>query len=112
MRDYPQMRKNINQILATRLTELEERFREVATERVPRRLALALLRLLKTIGKKVHGGTEISLSREELAQLTGTTLFTISRILSKWGQEELISPRRRSVVIHDPQRLGLVTEEI
>jgi CRP-like cAMP-binding protein len=36
--EYPQLRKNISQILATRLHELEERFREVATEKVSRRV--------------------------------------------------------------------------
>jgi CRP/FNR family transcriptional regulator, nitrogen oxide reductase regulator len=43
---YPQIRKNISQILARRLNELEERFREIATEKVATRLALTLLRLL------------------------------------------------------------------
>ncbi len=60
--EYPQLRRNISQILANRLHELEERFREVATEKVARRLALALSRLLKQVGKKTHGGMEISLS--------------------------------------------------
>jgi hypothetical protein len=41
---------------------------------VAQRLALALSRLAKQVGKKTRGGIEISLSREELAQLTGTTL--------------------------------------
>ena len=80
---------NISQILAGRLQELEERFREIATEKVAKRLALALTRLLKQVGKKTPEGIEISLSREELAQLTGTTLFTISRILSKWADQAL-----------------------
>src|ERR1035441_2864595 len=73
--EYPQIRNNINQILSNRLNELAERFREVATEKVAKRLALALLRLLKQVGKQSQGGVEISLSREELAQMTGTTLF-------------------------------------
>jgi len=110
MMEYPQVRRNVSQILVTRLNELEERFREVATENVARRLALALLRLLKHIGKQVNGGVEVSLSREELAQMTGTTLFTISRILSKWGREDLIVPRRESVLVRDPHRLELLSE--
>jgi CRP-like cAMP-binding protein len=109
---YPQIRKNISQILFSRLNELEERFREVATEKVARRVALALLRLLKHIGKKVHGGVEISLSREELAQMTGTTLFTTSRLLSKWGEMGFVLPRRESVVISDPCRLELVSDDL
>jgi CRP-like cAMP-binding protein len=110
--DHPQIRQNMSQILMTRLNELEERFREVATERVPRRLALALLRLSKHVGKKAHDGVEVFLSREELAQMTGTTLFTISRILSQWGREDFISPRRSSIVLLDHKRLELAGCEI
>jgi len=103
--DYPQIRKNISQILSKRLNELEERFREIATEKVAKRVALALLRLLSHVGKQSPGGIEVSLTREELAQMTGTTLFTISRLLSKWGEEGFVQPRRESVLIRDPRGL-------
>ena len=106
--EYPLLRRNISQILSSRLQELEERFREIATEKVAKRLALALSRLLRQVGKKTHEGTEISLSREELAQLTGTTLFTISRILSKWADAGVVIPRREAVLIRDPERLESV----
>jgi CRP-like cAMP-binding protein len=55
---------------------------------------------------------EVSLSREELAQMTGTTLFTISRILSKWGEMGFVLPRRESVLVRDPYRLELVSDDI
>ena len=110
MLKYPQIRQNTSQILLIRLNELEERFREVATEKVAKRVALALLRLIKDNGKKVHGGVEVSLSREELAQMTGTTLFTTSRLLSKWGEMGFVFPRRESVVVRDPYRLEIVSD--
>ena len=105
MVEYPRLRKNSAHILASRLGELEERFREVATEKVSSRLAHALLRLLKQIGRAVDEGIEVSLSRDELAQMTGTTLFTISRILSKWGEMGFILPRREAVVVRDARLL-------
>jgi CRP-like cAMP-binding protein len=107
--EIPQMRKNISQILSSRLEELQERFREVATEKVASRVAKALMRLLKQVGKPAWGGIEISLSREELAQMTGTTLFSISRLLSKWGGEGFVLPRREAVVVLDAQRLAQVS---
>jgi CRP-like cAMP-binding protein len=110
MAEYPQIRKNISNILARRLNELQERFREVATEKVARRLALALLRLIKQVGKPAYPGTEVALSRDELAQMTGTTLFTISRLLSRWGEEGFVVPRRGSVVVLDAKRLSQVSE--
>ncbi len=108
--EYPQIGRNLSQILSNRLTELQERFREVATEKVAQRLAFALLRLVKQVGKPAKGGVEISLSREELAQMTGTTLFTISRLLSKWGEEGFVLPQREAVVVLDSRRLAQVGE--
>jgi len=103
----PRIRQNLSVVLMSRLHELEERFREVATEKVPRRLALALMRLSKHVGKTVHDGVEVALSREELAQMTGTTLFTISRILSQWSKEDFVTSRRESVLLRDPRRLEI-----
>jgi CRP-like cAMP-binding protein len=108
---YPQIRKNISQILTSRLKELEERFREIATEKVATRLALALLRLLKQVGKVSPEGTQVFLSREELAQMTGTTLFTISRILSRWAEKGFVVPRREAILISDPMGLESVANE-
>jgi CRP-like cAMP-binding protein len=108
LEEFPRIRMNIGAILTSRLTELEERFREVATEKVDKRVARALLRLATQIGKPAHGGIEVPLNREELAQMTGTTLFSISRLLSRWGEEGIVLPRREAVVVLDARRLGLV----
>jgi len=103
--EYPQIASNISRILSARLEQLEEQFREVATEKVAQRLALALLRLVKQVGKPAHGGTRVSLSREDLAQMTGTTLFTISRLVSKWAEEGWVIPQREAVIVLDVERL-------
>jgi CRP-like cAMP-binding protein len=104
---YPQIGININRMLALQLAELEQRFREIATEKVATRLSFALVRLAAQIGKPILGGIEVSLSRLELAQMIGTTLFTVSRILSKWGEEGFIAPRRDAVIVYDNGRLLL-----
>jgi CRP/FNR family transcriptional regulator, nitrogen oxide reductase regulator len=111
MTQYPRIRQNVSRILAGRLQELEERFREVATEKVARRLALILLRLIKQVGKPTDDGIQISLSREELAQMTGTTLFTISRIFSRWAEEGIVTPRREAVIVNDSRRLASVRDD-
>ncbi len=111
MAQYPQIRQNVSTILAGRLRELEERFREVATEKVACRLALLLLRLIKQVGKPSQEGIQISLSREELAQMTGTTLFTISRIFSRWAEQGIVTPRREAVIVNDSRRLASVSDD-
>lgn len=108
---YPQLARNISQILSNRLGELQERFREVATQKVAQRLALTLLRLARHVGKPSGGGIEISLTREELAQMTGTTLFTISRQLSRWAEERVVLPRREAVVVLNQARLLEISNE-
>jgi len=107
MEECPQIRRNASDILIERLSELEERFRELATEKVHTRLAYALIRLHKQIGKRVDEGVMISLSRDELAQMVGTTLFTISRIISRWASSGFIEGRREAVVIRDVHMLRL-----
>jgi len=102
---YPLLRRNTARVLEQRLHELEERFREISTEKVSPRLSSELLRLLPQVGKRVNDEVEISLSREELAQLTGTTLFTVSRLLSQWEVQGIVSARREMVLVRNVQAL-------
>jgi CRP-like cAMP-binding protein len=108
---FPQIRANVGGILMLRLQELEQRFLEVATENAERRLALALLRLVGCLGKVHQDGVTISLKGEELAQMTGSTLFTISRTLSRWEKTGMVSRRRHSIVIHDLAQLETLGSE-
>lgn len=104
------LRRNITHVLCQQLHELEERYREISTERVSVRLSHQLVRLLNQLGRRVNGQLEIRLSREELAQLTGTTLFTVSRLLSDWNQRGIVSTRREAVSVHDFQALEQLGE--
>jgi CRP-like cAMP-binding protein len=108
LRLYPRLCVNMTRILAAQLNELEERFREVATERLTRRLALLLLRLSKQMGKQSGNGTKILLSREEIAQMAGVTIFSISRMLSRWTEQGLILTPREAVIVCDLGRLELM----
>lgn len=110
VRQYPQIGANIVRILDDRLRELEERFREIATEKAEKRVALVLLRLLKSVGRQSNDGVQLGLNRVELAQMAGTTLFTISRILSRWGESGFVVPQREAVLIRDPHRLKAALE--
>jgi CRP-like cAMP-binding protein len=105
---HPVLHQNMARILGGDLLELEERFREVATEKVGQRVARQLLRLQDKIGRWVDGAIEIGLSREELAQMTGTTLFTVSRLLSAWEARGIVKARRESVTICDVPSLRAV----
>ena len=95
------LHQNMVNILSRDLVDLEERFQELATERVASRVARQVLRLREKIGSAIEGGIEISLSRQELAQMTGTTLFTVSRLLSAWEELGIVKASRETVTICD-----------
>ncbi len=106
----PVLHENMLRILTDYLLELEERFRELATERVGPRVARQLVRLHSKIGRSVDGDVEIGLSREELAQMTGTTLFTVSRLLSAWESCGAVKPGREAVTVCDLRTLRALSE--
>ncbi len=111
MQRLPVLQQNMVRILGEHLLELGERFHELATERVGPRVARQLVRLLEQIGQPVNGEVELSLSREELAQMTGTTLFTVSRLLCGWEARGMVRPRRESVTICDVALLRAISEQ-
>lgn len=108
---FPVLDQNMLRISVRYLADLEERFRELATERVAPRVARQLMRLLPKIGRSAGGGVDVCPSREELAQMTGTTLFTVSRLLSAWETRGLVRPRREAVTICDIEALRAISED-
>jgi CRP-like cAMP-binding protein len=114
MHQYPQLAINSLSILATRIQEFQDRFREIATERVERRIARALLRLASQTGRKLEHGIliDISLTRQDLAEMTGTTLYTVSRTLSQWEKDGLVSSQREQVTILSPHKLVVLAEDM
>lgn len=114
MKRYPPVAINALELLGKELAEIRARYQELATERVEQRLARALLRLVRQAGKKVDSGAliEFPLSRQDLAEFTGTTLHTVSRILSTWEDTGLIESGRRRVVIRTPHDLVTIAEDL
>ena len=102
---FPGLGRNVSCILMTTLNQLEERFREISTEKVGPRLSRQLLRLVDQVGKDSEGRIKIALSQRDLAQLTGTTQFTVNRLLSQWQEQGIVRPGRESLLVLDAQAL-------
>jgi len=109
---FPALAANTLQTVGSRLQETHTRVVEMSTEQVEKRIAHALLRLVKQAGRKVEHGVEIDfpISRQDIAQMTGTTLHTVSRILSAWEQQGLVESGRQRIVLRDPHRLYAIAE--
>lgn len=107
MRSNPRLFQNVLKILEERFQELQERYRELATGRVEERLARILVRLQSQAGEQREHGIAIGipLSRENLAQMTGTTLYSVSRILATWERRGLVKVSRLRVTVSDPAGL-------
>lgn len=110
---YPTVAVNALRVLGGRLEEQRTRLREMATQRVERRVAQILLRLLRQAGRKTADGVEISfpISRQDLAEMTGTTLFTVSRVISAWDQAGVTASERQHLVVRQPHTLLCIAEE-
>ena len=104
----PQVRVNIMREMATHMTDALTRVRELATESVGQRLAHTLLRLARQCGELQPDGVLLTqpLTRQELADLTGTTLYTVSRTLSEWESRGLIETRKRTLLLRSTKKLG------
>lgn len=107
MTEYPSIALNAMSDLATRVEELRDRYRELATECVEQRLAQALIRLAAQTGTQTQAGVliDVPLSRQDVAEMIGTTLYTVSRILGAWERIGLVDVGRQRVEILD--RAGL-----
>jgi CRP-like cAMP-binding protein len=105
---------NALEFVAARLHELQQRHRQLMTERVERRVARALLRLADQAGRRVATGVQIdfAISRQDIAELTGTTLFTVSRILSGWEGDGIVHSTRQRIVIRKPSALEALADDL
>ncbi len=114
VQQMPVMAMNAMRIMAEQVKELQERFREASTERVERRLARTILRLGSQSGRKVEEGVliDLPLTRHDLAEMAGTTLYTASRILSQWEEQGLVICGRERVIIRFPHGLVKIAEDL
>lgn len=89
--------------LTIRLAELTRRLAELTGARVEARFARLFLKLCDQIGRPERGGVFVAmpLSRQELADLTGTTIETAIRIMSRWQKEDVLHTEKDGFVVID-----------
>nr|WP_248306490.1 Crp/Fnr family transcriptional regulator [Devosia oryzisoli] len=111
---YPGFAQGAMETMGIRLQEAHTRMRELATEEVERRVAHAVLRLGNQAGKKEKDGIRIDfpISKQDIAEMTGTTLHTVSRILTAWENGGLVVSGRQKLLLTDPHRLLLIGDGV
>ncbi len=94
-----------------RLADMQAVIVEMATKQVEQRIAAALLRLISQMGRKVDHGIEIDfpITRQNISDMTGSTLHTVSRLLSAWEKEGIVASERKKITVTAPHRLVMLS---
>ena len=112
MERYPKLAMNALRIVGGRAELMLRRLQELSTESVEQRIARALLRLAREAGRAVQSGVQVdfALSRQDIAELSGATLYTVSRTLRAWEKDGVVESGRQRVVVRDLGRLARLAE--
>lgn len=108
---YPGFATESYKTLGKRLGQIQETLTEMATQAVEKRVASALLRMVSQSGRKTDRGIEIAfpVTRQNISDMAGTTLHTVSRLLSAWEKDGIVESTRKHIAVTDPHRLMLLS---
>jgi CRP/FNR family transcriptional regulator, nitrogen oxide reductase regulator len=109
---FPGLAVNALRIVGGRADEFLQRLREAATEKVEQRIARALLRLAAAqraaSSTKMEPEIVLAVSRQDVAEFAGATLYTVSRTISAWSRQGIIAGGRGRITIREPQQLAAI----
>lgn len=113
LEQHPSLVRGLLLGLTTRLVELTNRLAELTGGRIEPRFARLFMKLADEMGRAERGGLfiQLPLSRQELADMTGTTIETCIRIMSRWGKEDVVRTERDGFVVLARQTLNQIAQE-
>jgi CRP/FNR family transcriptional regulator len=113
LKQYPILAMGLIEELGRRLREAQETIKSLAVERVERRIARILLKLAAATGSSSEEGIviELPLTRQDIAEMAGTTVETAIRTMSKFRKKGLVQTKRGQVIILEPHQLVRIAEE-
>ena len=114
MKEHPSLAINLLQVVIERLEDIQRRYLALSAEQVDQRLARAVLQMMRHSGQKTDKGIVIDfkISRQDLADYTGTTLYTVSRVFSTWEKRGWVISGREQIIITDAHALVAFAEKI
>ncbi|MCQ3935619.1 MAG: Crp/Fnr family transcriptional regulator [Chloroflexi bacterium] len=120
MQTRPYLSFGLMNLMTSYIQEMQARYRELATEKVEQRVANALIRLAGQTGirrrpepgegPRKEAGSELTFSRQEVAEMTGTTLYTVSRLFSDWERKGILETGREKITVLKPHDLVRIAE--
>jgi CRP-like cAMP-binding protein len=109
---HPSITLQVLEFAGSQLQQARESIRGLSVDTVEQRLARTLLRLAERHGESTAEGEliQMPLPQQDLAALTGTTVETVSRVLSQFRSRGLITSGRRWIALTDRDALQAVSE--
>lgn len=110
---HPSLVRGLMLGMTVRMVELTNRLAELSGSRIEPRFARLFLKLAADMGVPERGGTYVPLllTRQELADMTGTTIETAIRIMSRWGKQDIVRTDKDGFVVMDREKLEEVAAE-
>ncbi len=109
---HPTFARGIIRELTRLNLALTRKLAEMRGLRVETRIARLFLTLADRVGRPAPEGTEIplSLSRQEVAEMVGTTVESAIRVLSRWGRDGLLLTGEGRFMLPSREALSAVAE--
>jgi CRP/FNR family transcriptional regulator len=109
---HPSLIREMALMIGRRLREAHDAMQSLAVDPVPARLAAALLKLVERDGTRGQAGLVLPfhLTRQNLADMTGTTVETAIRVVSRWIDDELVRDDGGHLVVCDLPALRQLAE--
>jgi CRP/FNR family transcriptional regulator len=103
----PEFARAIIRELTRLVLALTRKLDDMRGQTVETRIAQLFLTLAERMGRETKQGTEIrlQLTRQEVADLVGTTVESAIRVLSRWGREGVLVTGEKRFVIPSRERL-------
>lgn len=111
LQGYPSIALRVIEDLGRKLRDAHDLIRALTTETVEKRIATVLLKLAEKLGKVEERGIRlrIHLSRQDLADMAGTTIETAIRVLSKFTKDRLLTKEGKNIIILDRAALAALS---
>ena len=112
LQHYPQVALATLDLVAARLRSAQETIEQISAYPVEQRVATTLVRLAKRVGRQDNDGIliEMPLSRQDLADMTGAKVETVSRVMSDFRRSGIVESGRRWIAIRDAAALAAIAQ--
>ena len=108
----PNLALEMLMLVTDELRKSELRMKNLSLMNVREKIANSLLYIYEVFGNAANGELDVSLSRQEIAEIAGTTKEQVSKCLSEFEQEGKINTDRKKIVIPNTQELKRITGEL